>query len=398
MRASCFTRSACLALALGVIGTGANGCSRSGLWLVDPCDDEGEERECSDDCGTGTQVCENGTWSECAVPAITRACQNDCGTGSQTCEQSRWSACDVPPKERSCTGTCGEGKATCSAGSWGSCVIPPVDLPCENVCGTGLQRCEDGRFGRCVVAPAVRDCESRCGPGHETCVDGAWQPCDAPEPGAPTLHTILRDFSPLMSPDFERDLHGQPGDEPALVNRLLGPDDKPEWSGDPSIHTVESKETFDTWYRDTPGINARVDYDLALTASPSQPGFFIYDNLAFFPLDDDPRGLGNEGRQHDYHFTLEAKLTFRYSGGEIFSFTGDDDMWVFINRHLAINLGGLHRRKSSSVTLDEHVDELEIVHGEIYPIHIFFAERHTVASTFTLETSVADQGSCPNVP
>jgi len=83
------------------------------------------------------------------------------------------------------------------------------------------------------------------------------------------------------------------------------------------------------------------------------------------------------------------------AGGEIFSFTGDDDMWVFINRHLAINLGGLHPRKSASVSLDEKAPSLEISHGEIYPIHIFFAERHTVSSTFTLETSVADQGSCP---
>jgi fibro-slime domain-containing protein len=395
MRASSFPRSACLALALGCAALGATSCGRTGLWLVDPCNDEGEERECSDTCGTGTQVCKNGTWSECSVPTTSRACQNDCGSGTETCERGRWSACEVPTVKRSCSGTCGEGTETCESGRWGTCVVPPTDFPCENTCGEGLQHCESGRLGRCEVEPVLRDCESRCGTGHETCIDGAWQACDAPQPGAPVLHTVLRDFSPLTSPDFERPRNGQPGDDPAIVEPLLGPDDKPEWSGDPSIHTVESKETFDTWYRDVPGINVHVDYDLALSASSTNPGFFIYDNLQFFPLDDDPRGLGNEGRNHDFHFTLEAKLTFRYSGGEVFSFTGDDDMWVFINRHLAINLGGLHQRKSASVNLDEQVGELAIVHGEIYPIHIFFAERHTVQSTFTLETSVADQGSCP---
>ena len=70
-------------------------------------------------------------------------------------------------------------------------------------------------------------------------------------------------------------------------------------------------------------------------------------------------------------------------------------MWVFINRRLAINLGGLHTPESASLSLDEHIDDLELVQDEIYPINIFFAERHTVESNFTLETSVADQGTCP---
>ncbi|HEX5098138.1 MAG TPA: fibro-slime domain-containing protein [Polyangiaceae bacterium] len=367
MRFSFFTRAATLALGMGMALTGAASCGRTGLWMADPCDDEGAERNCSDTCGGGVEVCEEGLWSECRVPKAERDCRTICGQGTQSCEHSRWGACEVPP----------------------------VDFPCDNLCGAGVQHCADGRMGNCDVPPVSRDCESGCGTGHETCTNGAWQPCDAPQPNPPVLHTVLRDFSPATSPDFEFDRHGIPGDEPFLVKDLLGPDDKPEWSGDPSIHTVQSKETFDTWYRDTPGINAHIDYDLALEASATKPGFFVYDNLYFFPLDNDPRGFGNEGRQHDYHFTLEAKLTFRYAGGEIFSFTGDDDMWVFINRHLAINLGGLHPRKSASVSLDERALSLEISHGEIYPIHIFFAERHTVSSTFTLETSVADQGSCP---
>ena len=140
-------------------------------------------------------------------------------------------------------------------------------------------------------------------------------------------------------------------------------------------------------------MNVRFDSELALKASPDEPDFFVYDNQRFFPIDG--LGFGNEGNLHNYHFTLEGKLTFKYTGGERFSFTGDDDMWVFINRRLAINLGGLHQPQSASVLLDEHADELGIVHGETYPIQIFFAERHTVQSTFRLETSVADQGSCP---
>jgi fibro-slime domain-containing protein len=88
-------------------------------------------------------------------------------------------------------------------------------------------------------------------------------------------------------------------------------------------------------------------------------------------------------------------LTFHYVGGEVFDFSGDDDIWVFVNRHLAINLGGLHQRESASVPLDARATEFQIVPGSTYAIHIFFAERHTVQSEFRVETSVADQGSCP---
>ena len=38
------------------------------------------------------------------------------------------------------------------------------------------------------------------------------------------------------------------------------------------------------------------------------------------------------------------------------------------------------------------VDSLVI--GEVYPLHFFFAERHTIESNFTIQTSIAEPGSC----
>ena len=69
-------------------------------------------------------------------------------------------------------------------------------------------------------------------------------------------------------------------------------------------------------------------------------------------------------------------------------------MWVFINRNLAINLGGLHSAESAVISLDERSQDLAIAKGGVYPMKMFFAERHTSASTFHIETTVAQWDSC----
>jgi fibro-slime domain-containing protein len=65
-------------------------------------------------------------------------------------------------------------------------------------------------------------------------------------------------------------------------------------------------------------------------------------------------------------------------------FTGDDDLWVFINNRLVIDLGGVHGPESASVNLDT----LGLTAGNTYNFDLFFAERHTSGSNFRVETSI----------
>jgi fibro-slime domain-containing protein len=76
---------------------------------------------------------------------------------------------------------------------------------------------------------------------------------------------------------------------------------------------------------------------------------YAFDNQAFFPIDG--RGFGNDWEGHNFGFTFKFSGRFVYAGTEYFSFTGDDDVFVFINDQLAIDLGGVHSAESASIDL-----------------------------------------------
>jgi fibro-slime domain-containing protein len=295
----------------------------------------------------------------------------------------------VPPVRFSCTNTCGDGTRLCQDNSMSSlCEVDPIRLPCSNTCGDGTQLCQDNQLrGVCEVDPVVKDCSSICGPGTLTCADNKWQACTATQPKQPKLTATIRDFH-ITFPDMNHDGISETG----IVDSTLGDDDKPVYAHSGPTATVVGPDTFNQWYRDVQGVNVHTAIDIPLTPSNSSKGVYTYNNTAFFPIDG--QLFGDEGQPHNYAFTAEVAARFRYAGGETFTFAGDDDVFVFINRKLAIDLGGIHSILTQTVDLDARAGDLGIAKGQIYSMHIFFAERHPIGSDFVVETTISEFDAC----
>jgi fibro-slime domain-containing protein len=302
----------------------------------------------------------------------------------------------VPSLRLPCTNTCGAGTQLCEKDKKvGVCEVAPVRFPCTNTCGAGFERCDDNqRTGVCEVAPVVLACSTMCGAGTNTCENDKWKGCTAKAPKAPKLTATVRDFHD-SHPDFGSD--GVP--DPGIVLPTLGADDKPVYAKSTATATTSGRANFDEWYRDVPGVNMSTTLAIPLSPSSTTKGVYVYDNQSFFPIDNQLFDKGKKDEEkdsslHNYNFTVEIATRFRYNGGETFTFAGDDDVWVFINRKLVIDLGGIHSIETQTIDLDAEAKDLGLVKGEIYPMHIFFAERHQIASDFVVTTTISEFDVC----
>jgi len=177
------------------------------------------------------------------------------------------------------------------------------------------------------------------------------------------------------------------GASKGLVKTTLDARGRPVWTGkvDCDIGTAlhSPGNWFDTLVIAGTRVNAFKCVPVTLTLDAAD-GYYKFASSAYFPLNQATSVPYGPATGTNFHFAMHAKASFEYVRGLTFKFKGDDDVWIFIDKKLALDLGGQHGEMSGDIDLDK----LGLVEGKSYQFDMFYSERHQTGSNMGIQTTM----------
>ncbi|HVZ71600.1 MAG TPA: DUF4215 domain-containing protein [Polyangia bacterium] len=377
--------------------------------------------KCGDGMKAGIEQCDDGNTTD------GDGCSSTCVLESRPVTEPEGWLCTSPKMANGCIGPTTCAKTTCGNGTIEGSEqcdgTKDAQHPCSPLCRLEPV-CPDGG-GACVTAcgdglllPADIAAGQECDDGNTVSGDGCSSTCKKEvgftcnpvtvKPDKLVLPIIFHDFKGWNEgdtahdhPDFQH-FPGNGKGYAGIVQQTLGPFAvgggvpvhvtgcfPTPGMGYPALLTANgcassgtpapagpawdpAVDWFGMWYVDNPTYNKTIVQTLTLppiaggafqfSSDNTPPGFFTIDGL----------GWGNGPNAHNFGFTSVVRAWFEYSGTANLTFFGDDDVWVFINKKLAVDLGGTHQRSSGSVTLDAtsghgYVCDFGVPGGNAYP-------------------------------
>ena len=111
-------------------------------------------------------------------------------------------------------------------------------------------------------------------------------------------------------------------------------------------------EVFKWWYNDVPGVNRRVEKTMRFDKIAGTTNDYQYSSSNFLPMSaSEGYGSAESNGSQNGEFTSHFQTYFKYKGGEQLEFNGDDDVWVFFNGYLGVDVGGIHGTETRTITL-----------------------------------------------